>query len=86
MKMLGIMKNLLLVYIALMVTLMLVGCNLRQNTIVQTNNFRQTNYYTDECYVGHKTFSEIILCLENKSKSEIVQNNATNEMLDKIND
>lgn len=78
-----VIKILIIVWLAFLFASMLSGCSLfGSNTVVQTNNFRQTNYYTEECYVGKKTFSEIILCLESKSQMEIAQNNTTNELLD----
>lgn len=77
-------KWIVIIWIALSFSSMLVGCSLFSSkpTVIQTNNFHQTNYYTDECYAGKKTFSEIILCLESKSKMEISQNNTTNELLE----
>lgn len=82
--MMKIAKDIILVWLALLFTVMLLsGCSLfTNNEVIQTNNFRQTNYYTEECYTGKKTFSEIIICVESKSQMEIAQNNATNEMLD----
>ena len=78
-----VIKILIIVWLAFLFAFMLSGCSLfGSTTVVQTNNFRQTNYYTEECYVGKKTFSEIILCLESKSQMEIAQNNTTNELLD----
>ena len=79
-----IFKWVIILWIALLFSSMLSGCSLFSSkpTVIQTNNFHQTNYYTDECYAGKKTFSEIILCLESKSKMEISQNNTTNELLE----
>lgn len=79
-----IFKWVIILWIALLFSSMIAGCSLFSSkpTVIQTNNFHQTNYYTDECYTGKKTFSEIILCLESKSKMEISQNNTTNELLD----
>ena len=82
--MMKIAKDIILAWLALLFALMLLsGCSLfTKNEVIQTNNFRQTNYYTEECYTGKKTFSEIIICVESKSQMEIAQNNTTNEMLD----
>ena len=64
--------------------LMLGGCFARTNDgYVVVNDYRQTNYSTSQCYDGTKTFSQIIVCLQEVDQKEKVQNNTTNEMLDK---
>jgi hypothetical protein len=64
--------------------LILFGCKSASNPCVTVNNYRQTNYSTQSCYDGTKTFSQIIVCLQEVDAKEKNQNNITNEMLDKI--
>ena len=56
----------------------------KSDSYVVVNDYRQTNYPTSQCYDGTKTFSQIIVCLQEVNQKEKAQNNATNEMLDKV--
>lgn len=70
--------------VALLFVGLLFGClgNNKDGTVV-INDYRQTNFPTSQCYDGTKTFSQIIICLQETDNKEKAQNNTTNEMLDK---
>jgi len=80
MKTLG---RIVVVLILLFFILMLTGCFGSKDSYVVVNDYRQTNYPTSQCYDGTKTFSQIIVCLQEVDQKEKAQNNTTNEMLDK---
>lgn len=56
----------------------------KSDSYVIVNDYRQTNYPTSQCYDGTKTFSQIIVCMQEVDTKEKAQNNTTNEMLDKV--
>ena len=41
---------------------------------VVVNDYRQTNYPNSQCYDGTKTFSQIIVCLQEVDAKEKAQN------------
>lgn len=56
----------------------------KSDNYVVVNEYRQTNYPNSQCYDGTKTFSQIIVCLQEVDAKEKAQNNTTNEMIDKL--
>ena len=56
----------------------------KSDSYVVVNDYRQTNYPTSQCYDGTKTFSQIIVFMQEVDTKEKAQNNTTNEMLDKV--
>ena len=61
------------------------GCSwCKGDNYVVVNDYRQTNYPNSQCYDGTKTFSQIIVCLQEVDAKEKAQNNTTNDMLDKV--
>jgi len=73
------MKKLILVSLF---SILMFGCAWKTNNNVYVNQFYQTNYSSEKCYDGTKTFSQIIVCLQEVDKKEKAQNEATNKMLD----
>lgn len=69
-----------LIFIFLMI--FLTGCSSKSTDNLHINNFYQTNYPVEKCYDGTKTFSQIIICLQEIDKKEKTQNLITNNMLD----
>lgn len=59
-----------------------VGCTAQTTQVISTNKFIQTNYDYD-CLDGNKTFTQIIICYQKQDAAEKVQNNITNELLNK---
>ena len=69
----------------LLLMLCLSGCWwCKSDSYVVVNDYRQTNYPNSQCYDGTKTFSQIIVCMQEVDAKEKAQNNTTNEMLDKV--
>lgn len=56
------------------------GC--KSNTVITTNEFLQTNY-DYQCLDGTKTFTEIIICYQTQDQAEKMQNNITNELIER---
>lgn len=82
MKILG---KIIIALFLLFFVLMLSGCWWSKNdNYIVVNDYRQTNYPNSQCYDGTKTFSQIIVCLQEVDAKEKAQNNTTNEMLDKV--
>jgi hypothetical protein len=67
---------------SILVTILCTSCAFRHNSNVYTNQFYQNNYSTEKCYDGTKTFSQIIVCLQEVDKKEKSQNEITNKMID----
>lgn len=59
-----------------------VGCTAQTTYVISTNKFIQTNYDYG-CLDGDKTFTQIIICYQKQDAAEKVQNNITNELLNK---
>lgn len=66
----------------IVILLALMGCTINKPTVIQTNQFIQTDY-DYKCLIGDKTFSEIILCYQAQDKAEKAQNAITNQLIEK---
>ena len=60
----------------------IIGCTAQTTYVISTNKFIQTNYDYG-CLDGDKTFTQIIICYQKQDAAEKVQNNITNELLNK---
>jgi hypothetical protein len=72
------MRKLIFIFLIIFLT----GCSSKSTDNLHINNFYQTNYSVEKCYDGTKTFSQIIICLQEIDKKEKTQNLITNNMLD----
>ena len=81
------MKNKVYIYIfwIIVILLALMGCTTTKPTIIQTNEFIQTDYDYN-CLTSDKTFSQIILCYQAQDKAEKAQNKITNQLIMKNRD
>lgn len=75
------MKKILLFAILVFFGLILVGCTQSNTTVINTNQFYQTDYEYF-CFDGDKTWSQIVVCLKAQDDAEKAQNKVTNELLD----
>jgi len=73
------MKKLIL---GMLITVLCTACTFKHNNNLYVNKFYQNNYSTEKCYDGTKTFSQIIVCLQEVDKKEKSQNEITNKMID----
>lgn len=60
----------------------LLGCSFNKPTIINTNQYIQTDY-DFQCLIGDKTFTEIIICYQEQDSAEKMQNKLTNELINK---
>lgn len=60
----------------------IVGCTTQTSHVISTNKFVQTNYDYD-CLDSNKTFTQIIICYQKQDAAEKVQNDITNELINK---
>ena len=63
-----------------LVILLLLGCSMDKQEIINTNTYLQTNYDYN-CLDGTKTFTEIILCYQKQDEAEKTQNEITNDLI-----
>ena len=75
------MKRIIMFAILVFFGFMLFGCSTQNNTIINTNQFYQTDY-DYFCFDGNKTWSQIVVCLKAQDDAEKAQNQVTNELLD----
>lgn len=75
------MKKIIIFAILVFFCLMLVGCTAQNNTVINKNQFYQTDY-NYFCFDGDKTWSQIVVCLDAENKAEKAQNKITNDLLD----
>ena len=73
------MKKLILCFL---IAVLCGSCAFKHNNNVYINKFYQNNYSAEKCYDGTKTFSQIIVCLQEVDKKEKAQNEITNKMID----
>ena len=75
------MKKIIIFAILVFFGFMLFGCTAQNNTVINTNQFYQTDYEYF-CFDGNKTWSQIVVCLKAQDDAEKAQNKITNDLLD----